>query len=239
MNRFQDMSSNCFQANSRHRQPSNNRFHSNSRFKQDTSSQPSSGRFKSFTRDPKNTLNLPTNNRWKQDEPRESLKPDKFVQRRNPITKSLSHRHTKSPDEPPEMNSKFVNLNAISLDFNQITTKPKQNKKGKKKKQQQQQQQQQQKQQQQQQQKQQQQQQQKQQQQDDEKNNYKPFNSYTNETTTRKKYSKKYDLTEEQKYDLNSSIISQYNYEVIEESDSEGEFNGELNYETEPNNEYV
>ena len=111
MNRFQDMSSNRFQANSRHRQPSNNRFHSNSRFKQDTSSQPPSDRFKSFTRDPKNTLNLPTNNRWKQDEPRESLKPDKFVQRRNPITKSFSHRPTKSPDEPPEMNSKFVNLN--------------------------------------------------------------------------------------------------------------------------------
>lgn len=200
MNRFQDMSSNRFRTNPRYQSSTQSRFrsNSNSRFKQDTSRQPSSGRFKSFTSDTKNPLNLPTNNRWKQDEPAESSKPDKFAQRRNPITKSFSHLRNKIPAEPLLLDSKFINLNAMPIDFDKITTKPKQNKKEKKKKQQQ--------------------------KRDDDENDAKQGH-YTNETTTRKKYSKKYDLTEDQKDDLNSSIISQYNYEVIEETDSESELN--------------
>ena len=200
MNRFQDMSSNRFRANPRYQSSTQSRFrsNSNSRFKQDTSRQPTSDRFKSFTSDTKNTLNLPTNNRWKQDEPTESSKPDKFAQRRNPITKSFSHLRNKISAESLLLDSKFINLNAMPIDFDKITTKPKQNKKEKKKKQQQ--------------------------KRDDDENDDK-LDHYTNETTTRKKYSKKYDLTEDQKDDLNSSIISQYNYEVIEETDSESELN--------------
>lgn len=64
----------------------------------------------------------------------------------------------------------------------------------------------------------------------------KHVNMYEEETDTKKhlkimKNSKKYDLTEEDNTLLDSSIIDQYKYEVIEESEEEEEVEGEVNVE--------
>ena len=53
------------------------------------------------------------------------------------------------------------------------------------------------------------------------KNKKKQENMQTTQSSGVKKYSKKYDLTEVQHDDLKNSIINQYNYEVIEDSEEE------------------
>jgi hypothetical protein len=171
MNRFRDLSGN---QNSRRvsnfrRDESNNRFTS-SRFSQN------------------NRVNLPTNNRWKRDEapPSNTNTTKRNFNRRS--THLRNYNTTPNPNnlEPHELNSKFVDVKSMAIGFNQITTKPKQNKKKKNKK----------------------------------KNNNNN-NIQENNKQPIKKYSKKYELSNDEDDLLNTSIINQYNYEVIEESEEE------------------
>tara|TARA_B100001059_G_scaffold235887_1_gene283518 strand:+ start:3093 stop:3737 length:645 start_codon:yes stop_codon:yes gene_type:complete len=162
MNRFQDISSNRFQTSSQSR-PQQNRFRSSSRFKdhfrqtpsptrifpESNSSNNSSSGNTRFNRDLNRSSrfqsNLPTNNRWKRDEPASSSSSsnnnnnnnnEPFTKRRNTTHSRLTAKVAVDPSfEPSEINNKFVNLNSMAMDFDQITTKPKQkkNKKNKKK----------------------------------------------------------------------------------------------------------
>ena len=52
------------------------------------------------------------------------------------------------------------------------------------------------------------------------KNKKKNKNTIVEAIPERKKYSKKYDLSKDEENSLNDSIVNQYNYEVIEETDS-------------------
>ena len=208
MNRFQDMSSNRFQTSSQSR-PQQNMFRSSSRFKDHFRQTPSPTRIfpesnsgnnnssgntrfnRDLNRSSRFQSNLPTNNRWKRDEPAGSSSNNNnnepFTKRRNTTHSRLTAKVAVDPlFEPSEINNKFVNLNSMAMDFNQITTKPKQNKNKKNKK-----------------------------------NKKKQENMQTTQSSGPKKYSKKYDLTEVQHDDLKNSIINQYNYEVIEDSEEE------------------
>ena len=207
MNRFQDMSSNRFQTSSQSR-PQQNRFRSSSRFKDHFRQTPSPTRIfpesnsgnnnssgntrfnRDLNRSSRFQSNLPTNNRWKRDEPAGSSSSNNnepFTKRRDTTHSRLTAKVAVDPlFEPSEINNKFVNLNSMAMDFNQITTKPKQNKNKKNKK-----------------------------------NKKKQENMQTTQSSGVKKYSKKYDLTEVQHDDLKNSIINQYNYEVIEDSEEE------------------
>jgi len=160
MNRFQDISSNRFQTSSQSR-PQQNRFRSSSRFKdhfrqtpsptrifpESNSSNNSSSGNTRFNRDLNRSSrfqsNLPTNNRWKRDEPASSSSSsnnnnnnnEPFTKRRNTTHSRLTAKVAVDPSfEPSEINNKFVNLNSMAMDFDQITTKPKQNKNKKNKK---------------------------------------------------------------------------------------------------------
>jgi hypothetical protein len=201
MNHFQDMSSNRFQTSSQSRaQP--NRFRSGSRFKdqfrqttsstrifpESNSSNNNSNANTPFNRDLNSSSrfkhNLQTNNRWKQDEPVSRNSNEQFTRRRNTTHSRLTAKGDVDPAfDPSEINNKFVNLKSMAMDFNQITTKPKQSK--------------------------------------NKKNKKNKKNVQTTETSGVKKSSKKYDLTEVQHDDLKNSIINQYNYEVIEDSEEE------------------
>ena len=195
MNRFQDMSSNRFHGQSQHNRNPSNRFHSGSRFNDNSYKQTQSSA-RVFPRGSHNNItsssrgsrfqsNLPTNNRWKRDEREQPSNNQPFTKTRNTMGSMSSAKVGIDPTfDPSETNSKFVNLNSMAMDFNQITTKPKQNKNKKNRK----------------------------------NRKVQPIQT----PPAPKKYSKKYDLTDEQKDDLNSSIINQYNYEVIEDSDEEG-----------------
>lgn len=117
MNRFRDLSGN---QNSRHvsnfrRDESNNRFKS-SRFSQN------------------NRVNLPTNNRWKRDEAPPSNNTGRNFNRRSTHLRKSNTIPNPNNLEPHELSSKFVDVKSMAIGFNQITTKPKQNKKKKNKK---------------------------------------------------------------------------------------------------------
>ena len=60
------------------------------------------------------------------------------------------------------------------------------------------------------------------------KNKKKKKNRVVEEVEDRKKYSKKYDLSKDEENSLNDSIVNQYNYEIIEETDSEEENKSEM-----------
>ena len=194
MNRFQDMSSNRFHGQSQPNRNPTNRFHSGSRFK-DSSYHHSQSSTRVFPRGSHNNTtsssrgsrfqsNLPTNNRWKRDEHEPPSNNQPFTKTRNTMGSMLSAKVEIDPTfDPSETNSKFVNLNSMAMDFNQITVKPKQNKNKKNRK------------------------------------NRKVQSIQT--PPAPKKYSRKYDLTDEQQDDLKNSIVNQYNYEVIEDSDEE------------------
>lgn len=179
MNRFRDLSNN---------QESRRSFNfrkdvSNNRFRQSSSLRVSSN----------NTVNLPRNNRWKRD--------DEAPKTRNNFTRQPSklQRYHSRPTphlEPYEINSKFVDTKSMAIGFEQITSKPKQNKKKKKKK----------------------------------KGTAHLVEPQEKSHLAVKKYSKKYELSNDEDDKLNASIINQYKYEIIEES-SEGE---EGNVEDEP-----
>ena len=171
MNRFRDLSGN---QNSRRvsnfrRDESNNRFTS-SRFSQN------------------NRVNLPTNNRWKRDEAPPSNNTGRNFNRRSTHLRKYNTIPNPNNLEPHELNSKFVDVKSMAIGFNQITTKPKQNKKKKNKK---------------------------------NNNNNNNNNIQENNKQPIKKYSKKYELSNDEDDLLNASIINQYNYEVIEESEEE------------------
>jgi hypothetical protein len=178
MNRFRDLS-----GNQNSRRPSNfRRDESNNRFK-------SSSRFSS-----NNRVNLPTNNRWKRDEAPPSNNTGRNFNRRPTHLRKYNTLPNPNNLEPHELNSKFVDVKSMAIGFEQITSKPKQNKKKKKKK----------------------------------KNNIQEENNNLthqtqlhNQKQTVKKYSKKYELSNDEDDLLNASIINQYNYEVIEESEEE------------------
>lgn len=167
MNRFRDLSTNQVsrRSNNFKRDASNNRFKPSSRFS------------------PRNNVPLPTNNRWTRDEP-PSKPRNNFV--REPTKMSNVESRPDPNLAPHELNSRFVDIKSMAIGFEQISSKPKQNKNKKKKK----------------------------------KNNNNTL-SHEQEKPTVKKYSKKYNLSNDEDDLLNASIVNQYNYEVIEESEED------------------
>ena len=117
MNRFQDLSNNRFTSRSRSfkREDTGNRFRTSNH-----------GRFTNRT--DQNRVNLPTNNRWQRDsnevsrqQPRQHHRPSNFSK-----NTSRSYSHKRRSDIPPhELDSKFVDIKSMAVEFNQIKTKKK------------------------------------------------------------------------------------------------------------------
>lgn len=129
MNRFQDLSSNRFNSKPRTRL---NRFHSGPT-PQSEANTSSFQRNHNLNDNSRFRSNLPTNSRWKRDEPTSSANNEPFTKRRNTIHSTTTVK-VDPTFEPSELNSKFVNLNSMAMDFSQITVKPKQKKNKKNKK---------------------------------------------------------------------------------------------------------
>jgi len=210
MNRFQDMSSNRFQTSSQSR-PQQNGFRSSSRFKDHFRQTPSPTRIfpestsgnnnsngnarfnRDLNRSSRFQSNLPTNNRWKRDEPAGSSSSSNN-NNNEPFTKRRNTTHSRLTAKvaiDPSFEPSEINDKFVNLKSMAMDFNQITAKPKQNKNKK------------------------------NKKNKKKQENMQTTQSSGVKKYSKKYDLTEVQHDDLKNSIINQYNYEVIEDSEEE------------------